>query len=283
LAYGLGLRLKKICQKESDFKKQRNGLKHKLRQRGYSGKMIERQLMKVDSMDRKELLAKDSRRRGVKASKNNDRTPLVLTFSHLLPDVHKIVRKHIGTLHQSEKMQEIFKDPPIVAFRRDRNLCDSLVHGKTNKIVNTGIGICDETCGMCEIVEQKPVKDTLGQSFHDVPLGVSCKVKNVVYAILCKRCSTVVYVGETERQLHERMKEHLRDVRLGKDKPINSHFFKQNHSSTDLIFTVLKKMFHAERVERQLHESVWIKKLQTAQPFGCNVKDPQFQLTVLNM
>ena len=37
-------------------------------------------------------------------------------------------------LHNSERMQHIFEELTLVAFRRDRNLSDILVHGKHNKI-----------------------------------------------------------------------------------------------------------------------------------------------------
>ena len=33
-------------------------------------------------------------------------------------------------------MTKVFQEPPMVAYRRDRNLGDSLVHEKTNKQVN---------------------------------------------------------------------------------------------------------------------------------------------------
>ena len=79
------------------------------------------------------------------------------------------------------------------------------------------------------------------------------------------------------------MKEHLRDVRLGNDKPINRHFAQADHSFNDLRFTVLKKMYSAERIERQMHESAWIQKLQTIRPAGCNVKDTRCNLTLIDV
>lgn len=69
------------------------------------------------------------------------------------------------------------------------------------------------------------------------------------------------------------MTEHLRDVRLGKDKPINFHFGEKGHNQSDVAFAVLEKMYRAERTERQLREGIWIKKLSTVRPDGCNVKD----------
>ena len=128
LAYGLGLCIRRICEKESDYLQHRQELKLQLRRRGYSGKLIETQLRKVDKLDRGELL-------GMKRQdKNAKRVPLVVTFSNLLPDMHSVVRKHMDVLYRSGKMREVFQEPPIVAFRRDRNLCDTLVHSKTNKV-----------------------------------------------------------------------------------------------------------------------------------------------------
>ena len=71
----------------------------------------------------------------------------------------------------------------------------------------------------------------------------------MVYAIICTKCRSTVYVGETERELQERMTEHLRDVRLRKDKPINFHFGEKGHTQHDMAFTVLEKVYAAERIE----------------------------------
>ncbi|KAH3821923.1 hypothetical protein DPMN_123691 [Dreissena polymorpha] len=85
-AYGLGLRTRRICEQEEDYKKHRNDLKLQLRRRGNSGKFVEGQLQKVDALSRTDVLGKNTQ---------NDRVPLVVTFSSLLPNVHSIVHKHI--------------------------------------------------------------------------------------------------------------------------------------------------------------------------------------------
>ena len=56
LAYGLGLRIRRICEREADYRRHRKDLKIQLRRRGYSGRLIESQLQKVDTLDRSELL-----------------------------------------------------------------------------------------------------------------------------------------------------------------------------------------------------------------------------------
>ena len=93
-----------------------------------------------------------------------------------------------------------------------------------------------------------------------------------MYCIVCELCDCVVYVGETGREIRERMTEHLRDIRLQKEKPINLHFG-TNHTVDTAKFVVLEKLYGASHLERTLREALWIKRLRTARPHGCNVKD----------
>ena len=48
------------------------------------------------------------------------RVPLVITFSRELPNLGRILFKHMWMLHTSERMKHIFPELPIVAFRRDK-------------------------------------------------------------------------------------------------------------------------------------------------------------------
>ena len=61
-----------------------------------------------------------------------------------------------------------------------------------------------------------------------------------------------MYVGETERELWERMTEHLRDIRLEKNNPINLYFGREGHTHRNVVFAVLEKVYGAERTEHQL-------------------------------
>ena len=115
------------------------------------------------------------------------------------------------------------------------------------------------------------VRDTSNsQSFQPVQ-DVTCRIRNMVYAIIWTRYKATVYVGETERKLRERMSEHLRDIRLRKDKPINFHFGAKGHTHNDVAFAILNKTFEAEGTEHQLR-GICIKKLDSVKPHGCNAK-----------
>ena len=146
IPYGLGLRLKRICSTDEDYTVRRKELKDYLSKRGYNNNDLEKQLEKADKLDRKELLK-------YKQKKENKRPPLVLTYSDKLPDIHTMVKQRMPILHNSERMKEIFPAPPLVAFRRDKNIKDILVHKKHNNMVYRSpnkSGPCEKKkCALC--------------------------------------------------------------------------------------------------------------------------------------
>jgi hypothetical protein len=266
LPYGLGVRIRRICQKEEDYERNRKELKMQLRKRGYSGRVIEEQLAKVDLLKREDLLQYKS-----KKAEKTERVPLVLTYSNLLPDIRDIAKKHMKILHKSERMQQIFAEPPLVAFRRDRNLEDVLVHGKLNRVLKVTEAKCEQ-CKVCDIISTAPISDTDDKDSYKVVGDQTCKVMNVVYVLRCSKCRKPVYVGETERELRERIGEHMADIRLCRDKAVGNHFNEDGHDISHLTVSVIEKIFDSSRSFRQIKEKGWIRKLKTKMPAGLNTK-----------
>ena len=143
LAYGFGLRIRRICEKDDDYYRHRQELKGQLRKRGYAGKFVESQLQRVDGMRRETLLKPNSKL--VKPK----RVPLVMNFSKLLPDVRDILRKHSNVLYRSDRMKKVFDELPILAYRSVKNLCDTLVHVKTAKFTRSDSEKSRCSCGVC--------------------------------------------------------------------------------------------------------------------------------------
>jgi hypothetical protein len=272
IPYGLGVRLKRICDDEQSYKTRRNELKTQLKSRGYKSGFIESQLKRVDRLDRTQLI---NRSKTVKT--NTDRVPLVVTYSKVLPDIHNIVRKNMRILYQSERMCKIFEKPPLIAYRRDRNLADILVHGKLNKIqerYEQNEFRCSNGCRVCDAL--KP-ETSIRSANARKPFNVNtqkfgCKTKNVVYAIYCEECDKPVYIGETERTLGERLREHMADVRLERNTPVAGHFKGRGHGLSELKIVVLERICDESRNYRLIKERDWIKRLQTEAPYGVNKK-----------
>ena len=152
------------------------------------------------------------------------------------------------------------------------NLSDTLIHGKTNKAVKVAQISCKPYCEIGKLLYREEVRDTTDQTAYKPVTDVTCHIRNIIYGIICKVCQSVVYVGETERESQARMTEHLRDIKLKREKPIHHNFGMKGHSEKDAKIAVLEKLY-GEKIKRQLKEGIWIHKLATVRPDGCNVKN----------
>ena len=198
------------------------------------------------------------------------RVPLVMMFSKVLPDVRNIIRKHSKMQYRSNRMKEVFEELPILAYRRDNNLCDTLVHGKTAKLIRSDSEEIHCSCRVCLASHEDDILDTAGKQAYKPISKPACTQRNVVYALLCEPCQKTVYVGETERPVKERIGEQMRDIKVQAEKPIMWHFSRQ---SVDYVrFVVLKCLGKEGKTYRQLIEEKWIVRLGTKVPTGCNVQ-----------
>jgi hypothetical protein len=271
VAYGLAIRAKRISTHDEDYQNQRKQIKDQLCRRGHSPNEVEKQLKKVDKIDRKQLLKYRTK------EKTNDRVPLVVTYHKALPRIGQIASSRLKILHRSERLKKAFPKPPIVAFKRDTNLEDILVHVKHKNIFSqaqNGTTKCDKKCAVCKYaVESDQVPSTKGL-MHKVKCQATCSTPNVVYAIQCDKCKKVMYVGETGRTLYERMQNHLSTIRTKKvEEPVAEHFCQKDHKISDFRFLALQNTPADDTTYRRVQENIWIKKLGTFKPDGLNSKD----------
>ena len=269
IPYGLGIRAKRICSSNKQYQANRSTIANNLTKRGYKFSEMDKVLGKVDVMERKNLLSY----RKNDTSSGNNRVPLVLTYNRGLPKVQEIVHRHMKVLHRSQKMKEVFDDPPITAFRRDTNLEDIIVHAKGRKMFEKGLpgtNKCGKKCIICNYLKvgtSHISNDGKTYYFND---RFNCKTNNCIYGIFCKVCKEIVYVGETGTTIYERFQNHLTSIRKKKIEPVPTHFNGAKHSIDDMqilgIETIRRKDIHY----RKIRESFWIKKLDTIQPKGLN-------------
>ena len=106
---------------------------------------------------------------------------------------------------------------------------------------------------------------------HRVVQEARCTDRNLVYGIECAKCNCAIDVGETETTLKERVSEHLCDIKKSVEKPINSQF--KNHSEKDIQYVVLQTLGSNKSTSmRLLVEDIWIRKLKTSSPYGCETQ-----------
>ena len=97
------------------------------------------------------------------------------------------------------------------------------------------------------------------------PHGVQCTTPNVIYLLTCNICRKQ-YVGETKRPFVIRLKEHLADIRLKRDKPVAVHINSHNSETKSVIPQIIEVIrrdpeLHATTELRKKREVSWIYRL----------------------
>ena len=172
-------------------------------------------------------------------------------------------------------MKEIFPEPPIVAFKRDNNLKDILVHKKHNLMFykhTNKCHPCGKKCALCPHIMETETFTANDGNFYYIQGNIDCKTVGVVYGIQCTACNKLIYVGQTGDTLYQRQILNFSKIRTRKmDDPIVRHFTQPNHSVENLKVVGIEKVYGTE-IYRKVKETFWIKKLQTLEPEGLNTK-----------
>ena len=118
-------------------------------------------------------------------------------------------------------------------------------------------------------------RDVHTQSTFRVRATATCKTKNTIYMIECRKCHKQ-YVGETQNPLHIRLNGHRNAIMHRRtEKPVVAHFNSSGHSLNDLRIMVLEVMRSQDehRYLRKKRESYWIKQkqLKSLHPEGMNL------------
>ena len=264
--FGLGLRMKRICTREDDFKKHRDNLKARLIDRDYPTHVVERELQKVDKAGRDKLF-------GVKTRKTERKgVPMAITYSRYLPDIKAALRSKRHLLHRSQNLRNIFPLDPMVAYRRGRNLRDMLVHSKTRYTTSNRGTKRSESCGKgCVICRRMYDDDELVTGAQDgcvttYDRTIGCRSVNVVYGIWCGVCKCVCYVGETGGCIYTRVQNHLSTIRADNPAvvlPVRSHFCAPGHSVSDVRVVGLERVWRQNVEYRRVRDRRWMNLLGT--------------------
>ena len=162
----------------------------------------------------------------------NDRIPFTLTFHPHNHAVKSIILNNFKFLQNDPETGRIFSQPPLISFKRDKNVRNFLVRSalKTNK--QPGTFKCTRSrCKTCRFIVNTSKISGPKRSVK-ITDRFTCTSANVIYCITCTLCNKL-YIGETGRRLGDRFREHLRDVEKNdKDasKPVARHFNLPNHS-----------------------------------------------------
>ena len=234
-----------------------------LLERNYSSNIIQAAIDRARQIPRLKALEKVIRK------KTTDRPVFVIHYDPRLPNVNAIVRKHFRVMTQDPHMKEVFPDPPLIAYRRQRNIREVLIRAKVPPVTKRpkrellGMRRCnrDVYCNYTMVGDH--VKSTASSYQHQITTKVTCTTSNIIYLITCMKC-LMQYVGETKRRLKDRLAEHQGYVR-NKDltKATGQHFNTRGHSIYDMHITILEHVKNADEVFRKIREKMYINLFNT--------------------
>ena len=264
--YSEFLRLRRLCSEDSDFHDQCQKMAQFFLDREYPRNVIETALNKAAAIPRSlALKQKESSREKLK------RPIFPLTYHpHTVPIRH-IIRANWHTLAKSKDLKDVFEQPPLFAYKRDRNLKDMLVHAALRGTPSPpGTFPCEkQNCKSCPFLTPSTVLNGPNGSFN-IKYSFNCQNNNVVYALVCSSCSKI-YIGETYRRFEVRIGEHLADITHKRmNRPVAAHFCQEDHSISDLQALCVWQN-KGDDFMRKTKESELIALLGSLTPGGINI------------
>jgi len=213
---------------------------------------------------------------------NNNLLPIVLRYNQFDNTIINLWKTII-------KENDNFKDCRLVsAFSKNKSLADYLVRSKL-KVIDTehpnfnnyeqnpnsrdeptGFNICgSKRCMTCthHAISTEIFKSTYTREIFNIKDNISCGCRNVIYLITCRKCQ-LQYVGETGRELRERVVDHRSAIRTHKNTPIGIHFNEEGHSLLDLSVMAIEQSDNS--LARKQREEYWQRKLHTKFPKEIN-------------
>ena len=264
IPYSQFLRLRRLCSEDSDFNSKCDEMSNFFSERGYPDSTLSKALNRVQNVNRESALEPS-------ASDNEERIPFTLTFHPNNLAARNVVLRNFKILQSDPETAPIFPNPPLVSFKRDRNLRNSLVRSSLPSNLEPGTFNCSrKVCNTCPFINSKThIRGPNGS--YQVNDHFDCTTSNIIYCITCTLCNKL-YIGESGRKLGDRFREHLLDVknkRSDLSKPVARHFNLPGHSHEHMeicgIYLHLGNNETRKRKEQRL-----IFKLGTLAPNGIN-------------
>ena len=132
MPYSQALRLNKICSDNESFDKRCNNLEGWLMNRGYSGKMIRKQMLRAREHSRKDLLEKEKAETSVlKLTLNITNYPVFQNIRNLLQALHLL-------LAPDKEHKRVCRNVPVVGFCNGKSLKNYLVRVVLPRTHETG-------------------------------------------------------------------------------------------------------------------------------------------------
>ncbi|XP_074792641.1 uncharacterized protein LOC141975875 [Natator depressus] len=260
IVYSQALRYNRICSNPSDRDKHLQDLYQAFLQLQYPPVEVKKQIDRARRVPRSHLLQD-------RPNKENNRTPLAVTFSPQLKPLQRIIKDLQPILKDDPTLSQILGDRPVLAYRQPPNLKQILTsnHIPHNRTTNPGTYPCNKArCQLCPHIYSGDIITGPNHISHTIRGSFTCTSTNVIYAIMCRQCPSAMYIGQTGQSLRKRINGHKSDVKnYNIHKPVGKHFNLSGHAITDMKVAILQQKDFKIRLQRETVELVFICKLDT--------------------
>ena len=138
-----------LCSEDSDFNSKCDEMSNFFSERGYPDSILSKALNRVQNVNRESALEPS-------ASDNEERIPFTLTFHPKNLAARNVVLRNFKILQSDPETAPIFPNPPLVSFKRDRNLRNSLVRSSLPSNLEPGTFNCSrKVCNTCPFINSK--------------------------------------------------------------------------------------------------------------------------------
>ena len=276
IPYGQIQRLRRICDSDQDFQTQSVDMQQRFRQRGYQQCTLDQAHNRAMSLDRGNLLTP-------KPQQEHTQKPYFVThYSKEALQIKHIIKKNWGIIESDSSLQEVFREPPGISFRRAPTIKDKLVRSylpasKPNTWLRRPKGnFCCGHCNYCtNMVKTDTFRDVFSNKTYHITSFINCNTTHVVYRLECS-CGCF-YIGLTKRRLRDRVAEHRYAIRSANmNYPMAKHFIEAQHGSdTTLrvsgIEVISSDTRGGDRIKRlKQREAFWIYTLKATYYPGLN-------------
>ena len=200
----------------------------------------------------------------------------VVSWDPRLPPLDKIQQKHWRSMTLDPYLKEVYPEPPLIAYKKQKNIREYLIRAKLPPIQTrpqrqlNGLKRCQKNCVICPYIrEDREIKET--NFTWKINQKITCQSYNLVYMIICskescqqKEKNKQKYIGETERKLKDRISEHIGYINTKKrDQATGFHFNLPGHGLNNMKVTVLEQVHKLDPEYRKERESYFIRKFKT--------------------
>lgn len=296
IPYSQALRLKRLTDNCTILTEDLDILKEKFVQREYPINLLNTQIDKIHQVNRLDTLQYNKHKTPVLAMENA--LPLIITYYNNYsrnPSLHTYILEHWKKfLKEDEHLQQKFDMyTPKIIFKRGTSIQNFLVKSKYNSNITSSITNLDQNnisilqdvqnviipgstkcnrsnCKCCShMVETNTFQSTCNKQQFPIHSFINCNSRNIIYLITCVKCR-YQYIGQTGRQLKDRLNDHRSNILTHKLTAVAIHFSLPLHKLHHLEIIPIEQINTDDLQTRLSRENYWIKTLQTRYPNGLN-------------